>query len=581
LIEFKPVVTYLRVPNLQYAVHLDKVDFAVMSDIEKHLLSNSSLEKKSSLIQYFETFIGNKQLTAEIINCLYLADRTFDSWKRKAHLQKQLFQEIDRWRSVFAWLLINTEGKTEALSLFISLINDIQKSQLCWTDKPENIARPLLRQLDKIHSVIFSPLIAEPDYLREIFQEWQNFLKNQQSRFKKVVARLVEMEIGTARRCWAESLAWYWIYKENEGERLPASVQKFLKTCWYPVLKKKLITGGDVRTRIELKKLTENICWIFNNTNQFEEDKIYSISSELLEKITTIASEVQIPLSQTELTLIETPLYKLLKQEEIDFEVMAVSPKKPIQYVENIEDYDLSDISKKRICLFDLDVGYENQEPPCSRFYIIGKIEYTRDLLAVNHAGMKYLVLDEQLFQGWIESHKIKKINIEFNFQRVFNELVKGLDKIVKVQIRSREETKIKARKEAEAIVIAKRKAQYQARIEDEERIKKVEKAHDDAIRKQKINEIREVAEKVDRLLLGAWVEFLAEDNSKEKYKLAVKINSSQKFIFVDRYGLKRREIIRRILIENLLTHQARIITFGENISDSLERVVGRMRIGK
>jgi hypothetical protein len=199
---------------------------------------------------------------------------------------------------------------------------------------------------------------------------------------------------------------------------------------------------------------------------------------------------------------------------------------------------------------------------------------------------MKIFLIKKTQFDSECQTGIVKLLESNYTFERIIEDSLRGLDKVVSTQIKARDEAKQKARKEAESIVIAKRRAQKLAEKQDADRIKEIKKSKDEAIKKEKILQIKQVAELVDGLTLGAWVEFQFEDGVdaamvKEKYKLAVKISTSQKFIFVDRFGLKRREILRKELVESILKDQARIVTHGENTSDTLERVVGRIRLGK
>lgn len=82
----------------------------------------------------------------------------------------------------------------------------------------------------------------------------------------------------------------------------------------------------------------------------------------------------------------------------------------------------------------------------------------------------------------------------------------------------------------------------------------------------------------VDALSVGMWVEFTSEDEQNIRCKLAAKINAIDKFIFVNRQGIKVVEKTRLGLAKELNDQSVRIISDGALFSRALESVIGNLR---
>ena len=82
----------------------------------------------------------------------------------------------------------------------------------------------------------------------------------------------------------------------------------------------------------------------------------------------------------------------------------------------------------------------------------------------------------------------------------------------------------------------------------------------------------------VDSLSVGMWVEFISDDEQNIRCKLAAKINAIDKFIFVNRQGVKVIEKTRMGLAQELHDKSVRVISDGALFSRALESVIGNLR---
>jgi hypothetical protein len=84
--------------------------------------------------------------------------------------------------------------------------------------------------------------------------------------------------------------------------------------------------------------------------------------------------------------------------------------------------------------------------------------------------------------------------------------------------------------------------------------------------------------QRVDQLGVGVWVEFLGEDDQAIRCKLAAKINAIDKYIFVNRQGVKVVEKTRMGLARELKDGTVKLISEGLLFSRALESVIGNLR---
>jgi hypothetical protein len=96
--------------------------------------------------------------------------------------------------------------------------------------------------------------------------------------------------------------------------------------------------------------------------------------------------------------------------------------------------------------------------------------------------------------------------------------------------------------------------------------------------KEDEIDEDHPALQQVDALAVGMWVEFSDGEDQSVRCKLAAKINAIDKFIFVNRQGVKVVEKTRMGLAKELRDGSVRIISDGALFSRALESVIGNLR---
>lgn len=85
----------------------------------------------------------------------------------------------------------------------------------------------------------------------------------------------------------------------------------------------------------------------------------------------------------------------------------------------------------------------------------------------------------------------------------------------------------------------------------------------------------------IDSLVIGSWINYIDESNVKKRCKLAVKLRSTDKLIFVDREGVKVLVCRSDYLIAKYVVDEVTILDSGPMFESALEKVVGGLRTSR
>lgn len=86
--------------------------------------------------------------------------------------------------------------------------------------------------------------------------------------------------------------------------------------------------------------------------------------------------------------------------------------------------------------------------------------------------------------------------------------------------------------------------------------------------------------ERVDRLTMGSWVEFMQDEKSRYRCKLAAVVKPTGKYIFVNRAGKKVAELGRRELAGRIATDVVKLLDDRLLFDRALESVISALRTG-
>jgi hypothetical protein len=152
-----------------------------------------------------------------------------------------------------------------------------------------------------------------------------------------------------------------------------------------------------------------------------------------------------------------------------------------------------------------------------------------------------------------------------------------------RVEVEARERALARAKAAAEARALAEEET---ARIEraaaEEQQARELEIARRRQAQAQQTGDNsqrqRLARQQATMLAIGHWIELHDEKGQLQRLKLAVKLPSSGKLIFVDREGVRRADLTREQLVASLLDGSAHIREQGPQFEDTLARVVNGLR---
>ncbi len=117
-----------------------------------------------------------------------------------------------------------------------------------------------------------------------------------------------------------------------------------------------------------------------------------------------------------------------------------------------------------------------------------------------------------------------------------------------------------------------------ESRIREQEQARREIKSHVEAQGEAREQALQQILSGINRMQPGGWVELIGNDGGKITCKLALKLRSSRKLIFVDRLGRKVQELLPEHLAERIVDGSAAIVDFGVAFDDTLRRLIVERR---
>jgi hypothetical protein len=221
----------------------------------------------------------------------------------------------------------------------------------------------------------------------------------------------------------------------------------------------------------------------------------------------------------------------------------------------------------------------------------------TAQLLFVNRLGVKALQKSFEEFAYLLASGAVVALPVADIGHRLLRQLIEQLGLRHAEQKRSRDEAQATAQAHADAaaqqradarakaIAVAKAQADAEAQLKAtaEHAAREQELARRQALLEQQqadgaVQRQRSARQLVSALAIGTWIELHDELGARQQLKLAVRLPSSSKLIFVDRKGLQRTELGHEQLVARLLDGSALVPDHGPQFDDTLARIVDSLR---
>lgn len=441
-----------------------------------------------------------------------------------------------------------------------------------------------------------------PTALMTAEAQWQQ----EQNRLQRLEQRLIASERGLLRNRRAQQQAARVLNRALAGKRLSAAMLTYMHDVWYRELQWCLLQFGEEgrewQRRVDLTtRLVDSLQDPGDDGEQRQ--RLYGLIPEISAALRATLSEhapEQAVLEQ-QLALIEVHHLALLKGRPLATAACTLIPNDdPWSDATTTVSSDLL----QRVATLELGTWFLFRDGDSeSRIKLVLKMDDTAQLLFLNRVGVKALQKTFDEFAYLLALDAVAPLPAVDHARLALRQLLVQLLQrgMQRQRVRTEEEcrekeeqrraaeeaqnrraAKEKAIAEAAALAAAQEQAAAQARLEVEQRAREQEQLRRHAVQQELPGDADQRARNARQsallLAVGSWVELRDEVGGAQRLKLAVKLPSSGKFIFVDREGVRRAELERDVFVTKLVEGSARMLDAGPQFEDSLARVVGSLR---
>jgi hypothetical protein len=480
---------------------------------------------------------------------------------------------------------------TDEVSL-LTILDRLGEALIGWSADLGRSGDTLLARLDTTLQAIRTDPASTP----AIAAELQDYLQKDQARIDKLETRLTATETGRLRSRQSMNLAASTINKAMHDKLLTASIVEFLKGHWFGSVQLLLLKhGADSELWQRAVKITETIIWTYQPLVEAE-DELPQAKQRLYRILENLPAEIR----QLLVALEQGSNAAEFAMEYIEDEQVSIISGQALQYCSFTPiscDEPLSNRSKvSRLLLTKveaLQIGQwfvlcdADQE---TRIKLILKLSDVRQLVFTNRNGMKVLEKSFDEFAYYLSSGRAKSLNHEAIFSSTFAAHFYGL-----IEEQARQSERLRTRKiqfdqvqeASEAEDIAAQQAaraaallHQQAQAEEAQRLLEVQMAaaRAEANKAENAAKLQACSAAVEQLHVGAWLRLPNAGQAAQECKLAVRIASADKMIFVNRTGIKIGEYNSAELAQLLAAGQGEILDQGVEFEDTLAQVVNRLR---
>ena len=438
---------------------------------------------------------------------------------------------------------------------------------------------------------------AEPDSdLAAIIVDVGNFLEKENRRIEKLETRLANAETGVLRSKQSRFDAALMINKFTENKLLTASIARFLQDPWFDSVQLLYLSYGIESEQWQRAvKITETIVWVYQplaegaSASAADKQKLYRIIEHLPNEIREllVALEHNSERAEEAVESFERELVQLVAGESLAFEKFSPIP----------IDSQFGHGSKvSRLLLKKVD-GYQagqwfsfEEDNRSTRIKLVLKLEDLKQLVFTNRNGMKVMEKSFSEFAYYLSSGALRPLNKDRIFSSTFIAHYEGLVAEHERQTKLYEERKaefdrLDAQRKAASQKAAK-EAQDLAETTEQAKLLRIKGDYAESLaaaksafgKEENAEVVAEIIARIQALHVGNWVRLPGPDDKIEDCKLAVRLTSADKMIFVNRAGLKLGEYTTREIAQIVLAGHGDIQVENVEFEDTLAQVVTKLR---
>jgi len=554
------VSTQLRVPELKYAA-LEEPECRELTRRFLQYIHDHPEVSSKSLADVRDTYFTNQRYSVRSTNLMFVVDRCFDVWLRKSGLDEMLQTRLFTWRSQIFSICYFERESPQSLDGITALLDAMGKTLQAWCQNPERAKKQVPQLLDDTLAALCGSLTQEA--IKGSTTRWQNYWDDASLRQQKITQRLLEAESDSVAKVFCNAFVQSYLNKMFGSRPVSDTVQSFLHNEWFSLVSQALIESTDASVPESIALLGKKIRAVYCDKGK----AAFHYGETLVEELVEQFESYQVSVSED--------IWQRLADEVIAILKAQPAQERTYRLLTDHSELGSFELVKPK--------GYtEGDWLVCEHTGVRSRVlkvfdQYAQALL-VNHLGMKLELLTVAELNARMLERKMKKVLVPADFSRVLTTTLNGLEKVAKTQSLAREKAANKALNEAAKLREEQEEAARQVQEKAEEIARRTKEIVDRKEEAQRFDKEQKALELASGLSLGAWVSLEKEDG-KQRFKLAVKFAARKRYVFVDKYGIKKLEYNEPELIADIVSNRLVILSDGADFDDSLERVIGRIRM--
>jgi hypothetical protein len=563
------------------------------------------------LQQALRKFAADPDITTKRL--LVLLDEGFPDWVIAAPEQAIIASIDDCFRLIFKLIVLAPEIEARISTTIpeltcqllllpglplsngaslLTILDGLGEALIGWSPTLKRRGDALLEQLEQTVSAINTGTAD----ISTTATELKAFLDKDSKRINKLESRLCETETGQLRSRQSKNLAANMINVTMEGKQFTASIINFMQGHWYDSLQLLVLQHGveseEWRHAVEI---TEMIAWTYQPLVA-DQAGLAQTRQRLYHVVERLPTEIRQSLVALEKNsqAIETVLGN------IESDQGSIVSEQPLNYVEHTPlNCDLALSARSRVSRILLNkvhalksgqwLAFKEGEQAI-RIKLVLKLDDVKQLLFTNRNGVKVMEKSYEEFAYFLSSGTAKILHHDAIFSSTFSSYYLNLVEeqhrqqqlVNERKARFRDEVAASEQAQRRTVEGAKDKFEAQQKIDQQNRItarnQRQSEAGHEANKQENAEKLSNFSQTVATLNVGAWLLLPSAKNDREECKLAVRITSADKMIFVNRTGIKIGEYNSKELTQLLVAGQAEIQDQGVEFEDTLAQVVSRLR---
>lgn len=516
---------------------------------KKALLSILENYSSGTLINHLKTQLKEKLSPSDKdFATLHFVDQLFNLYRSSGQLHNDISNLVDRFRPLIASSLIQQNGLIlDSKHSVQQSINAVQTYTLGWQPEKSRAAEQYLKTLEKL--IINITTAKNAGALLKAKKSIEQFFIKDLKRIEKIEQRLCDTEMGRMRSRFASETSTLELNKRMQGYKLPECVIQFLHSAWRDSLQLVLITQSKESDQWKkMLNLTERLIASFQIHN--EDDVLIAVIPEITRELKTCTLSLAHDQHSLELQLsvIASEHFKILQGDTVEYsEFRLIDEHNPLTSAK-------AKISQSLInAVEEIEQGKwfllhkVNSQP--IRIRLAMKSNDMSRLLFINQLGIKVEEFSFEEFAYKLSSRVVRPLNPLINFDKFTHAFIGKLFSLEQ----EKNKLKAQAKEENKKAILRENEQKIDARIKA--------LAEASALKEAEM-EIKEIENQTNasQLNVGSWIELDNADGEAIRCRLAAKIQVTNKYIFVNRAGMKQAEMQYEDLVNHLNNGTAKII---------------------